>query len=142
MSRETSARLIMNPKESFRSFGSVLREHGVRALSRAITDRLYMRWFQWRLGIHSDAIIDLKELGIRNELFRPYVPTDYRSFQTILDVLEVRSCEDVFLDFGSGMGRVVIMAAKYGFQRINVVEMAGQLMKFAGQNLGGACLGL
>src|SRR2546430_2278000 len=34
MSRETSARLLMNPKEAFRSFGSVLREHGVRALIR------------------------------------------------------------------------------------------------------------
>ncbi len=63
----------MNPKEAFRSFGSVLREHGVRELFRAITDRLYIRWFEWRLGIHSEAIIDLKELGIRNELFRPYV---------------------------------------------------------------------
>ena len=135
MSRETSARLIVNPKEAFRSFGSVLREHGVRALFRAITDRLYIRWFEWRLGIHSEAIIDLKELGIRNELFRPYVPTDYRSFQTILDVLEVRSCEDVFLDFGSGMGRVVIMAAKYRFRKIYGVEIARQLNEIARQNV-------
>src|SRR5437868_13891630 len=112
MPREISAPLLMNPKEAFHSFGSVLRERGIRAFFRAITDRLYIRWFEWRLGIRSEAVIDLKEFGIKNELFRPYVPTDYRSFQTILDVLEVRSCKDVFLDFGSGMGRVVIIDRK------------------------------
>src|SRR5438309_10540430 len=103
MSRETSARLLMNPKEAFRSFGSVLREHGVRALFRAITTRLYIRWFEWLLGIHSEAIIDLKERGISNELFRPYVATDFRSFQTIVDVLDVLFCEDGVADFGSGV---------------------------------------
>jgi len=142
MSRETSARLLMNPKEVFRSFGSVLREHGVRALFRAITDRLYIRWFEWRLGIHSEAIIDLKELGIRNELFRPYVPTDYRGFRTILAALDVRSNEDVFLDFGSGMGRAVIMAAKYPFRKIYGVEIAPQLNEIASQNVRSALPGL
>src|SRR5437016_4378836 len=135
MSRETSARLLMNPKEAFRSFGSVLREHGVRALIRAIGDRLYIRWFEWRLGIRSEAVINLKELGIDNTSCRPYVPTDYHSFQTILDGLEIRSNEDVFLDFGSGMGRAVIMAAKYPFRKIYGVEIARQLNEIARQNV-------
>jgi len=135
MSRETSARLLMNPKEAFRSFGSVLREHGVRALIRAIGDRLYIRWFEWRLGIRSEAVIDLKELGIDNTSCRPYVPTDYHSFQTILDGLEIRSNEDVFLDFGSGMGRAVIMAAKYPFRKIYGIEIARQLNEIARQNV-------
>jgi len=135
MSRETSARLLMNPKEAFRSFGSVLREHGVRALIRAIGDRLYIRWFEWRLGIRSEAVINLKELGIDNTSCRPYVPTDYHSFQTILDGLEIRSNEDVFLDFGSGMGRAVIMAAKYPFRKIYGIEIARQLNEIARQNV-------
>ena len=142
MPREISAPLLMNPKEAFRSFGSVLRERGIRAFFRAITDRLYIRWFEWRLGIHSEAIIDLKELGIRNELFRPYVPTDYRSFRTILAALEVRSNEDVFLDFGSGMGRAVIMAAKYPFRKIYGVEVARRLNEVASQNVRSALPGL
>ena len=125
----------MNPKEAFRSFASVLREHGIRALFRTITDRLYIRWFEWRLGIHSEAVIDLKELGIKNELFRPYVPTDYRGFQTILDAFDIRPNEDVFLDFGSGMGRAVIMAAKYPFRKVYGVEIAPQLNEIARQNV-------
>jgi len=125
----------MNPKEAFRSFGSVLREHGVRALIRAIGDRLYIRWFEWRLGIRSEAVINLKELGIDNTSCRPYVPTDYHSFQTILDGLEIRSNEDVFLDFGSGMGRAVIMAAKYPFRKIYGIEIARQLNEIARQNV-------
>ena len=142
MSRETSARLLMNPKEAFRSFGSVLREHGVRALIRAIGDRLYIRWFEWRLGIRSEAVINLKELGIDNTSCRPYVPTDYHSFQTILDGLEIRSNEDVFLDFGSGMGRAVIMAAKYPFRKIYGVEVARRLNEVASQNVRSALPGL
>ncbi len=125
----------MNPKEAFRSFASVLREHGIRALFRAITDRLYIRWFEWRLGIHSEAVIDLKELGIKNELFRPYVPTEYSSFRTILDAFDIRPNEDVFLDFGSGMGRAVIMAAKYPFRKVYGVEIAPQLNEIARQNV-------
>ena len=128
----------MNPKEAFRSFASVLREHGVRALFRAITNRLYIRWFEWRLGIRSEAVIDLKELGIKNELFRPYVPTDYRSFHTILRALEIRPTEDVFLDFGSGMGRAVIVAAKYPFRKIYGIEVAPQLNQVARQNVSNA----
>src|SRR5438309_10533557 len=103
MSRETSARLLMNPKEAFRSFGSVLREHGVRALIRAIGDRLYIRWFEWRLGIRSEAVINMKEFGIENTSCRPYVPSDYHSFESILDRLEIRCNEDVFLLLGWGM---------------------------------------
>jgi len=135
MPRETSAPLLMNPKEAFRSFASVPREHGIRALFRAITDRLYIRWFEWRLGIRSEAVIDLKELGIKNELFRPYVPTEYRSFRTVLDAFDIRPNEDVFLDFGSGMGRAVIMAAKYPFRKIYGVEIAPQLNEIARQNV-------
>src|SRR5438309_12076494 len=135
MPREISAPLLMNPKEAFRSFGSVLRERGIRAFFRAITDRLYIRWFEWRLGIRSEAVIDLDELGIKNELFRPYVPTDYRGFQRILNALRVRPGKDVFLDFGSGMGRAIIMAAKYPFRKIYGVEVAPQLNEIARQNV-------
>ena len=135
MPREISAPLLMNPKEAFRSFGSVLRERGIRAFFRAITDRLYIRWFEWRLGIRSEAVIDLKEFGIKNELFRPYVPTDYRSFQTILAALGVRPNEEVFLDFGSGMGRALILAATRPFRKIYGVEIAEQLNEIARQNV-------
>ena len=58
-----------------------------------------------------------------------------RHAKTILDGLEIRSNEDVFLDFGSGMGRAVIMAAKYPFRKIYGVEIARQLNEIARQNV-------
>ena len=125
----------MNPTRVFRSLASTLREHGIHAFFRAITDRLYIRWFEWRLGIRSEAVIDLDELGIKNALFRPYVPTDYRSFQRILNALRVRPGKDVFLDFGSGMGRAVIMAARHPFRKIYAVEIAPQLNEIARRNV-------
>ena len=125
----------MNPKQIFQSFASTLREHGTRAFFRAIADRLYIRWFEWRLGIRSEAVVDLNEFGISNELFRPYVPTDYRGFRGVLNAFRIRAGEDVFLDFGSGMGRAVILAARHPFRKIYGVEIAPQLNEIARQNV-------
>ena len=135
MCRDSFHAATVNFENIFKALRSTLRGEGLRGVYRALRDRCYVRWFEWRLGIHSEAVIDLKEFGIRNELFRPYVATDYRSFQTILAALDVRPNEDVFLDFGSGMGRAVIMAAKYPFRKIYGVEIAPQLNEIASQNV-------
>ena len=135
MCRDSFHAATVNFENIFKALHSTLRGEGLRGVYRTLRDRCYVRWFEWRLGIRSEAVIDLKELGIRNELFRPYVATDYRSFQTILAALDVRPNEDVFLDFGSGMGRAVIMAAKYPFRKIYGVEIAPQLNKIASQNV-------
>jgi precorrin-6B methylase 2 len=133
--RDSFHAATMNFENIFKALRSRLRDEGLRGVGHALQDRCYVRWSEWRLGIHSEAVIDLKEFGIRNELFRPYVPTDYRSFQTILAGLKIRPNEDVFLDFGSGMGRAVIMAAKYPFRKIYGVEIAPQLNEIARQNV-------
>ena len=125
----------MSLKQSLRSFAHILQDQGIRATFRGMGDRLYIRWLEWRFDIRSEAVIDLKEFGIQNELYRPYVPTDYRSFRKIINALQIRASEEVFLDFGSGLGRAVVIAATRPFRKIYGVEIAAQLAEVARQNV-------
>jgi SAM-dependent methyltransferase len=118
-----------------RNFISLLRQQGWTAALKLFFDRCYVRWFEWRLGIRSESRVELKELGAENELHRPYVPTDYRSFQKVLRSLDIRPGEGVFLDFGSGLGRAVVMAAKWPFRKVIGVEIAHQLNEVARENI-------
>lgn len=118
-----------------RSFARQFRQHGLRGLLRALADRLYIRWFEWRLGIRSEIVISLEELGIKGPGCHYYSPTDYRSFLKVLDALDIHPGEDVFLDFGSGLGRAVILAGTRSFRKIIGVEIAPQLNEVARQNI-------
>jgi SAM-dependent methyltransferase len=125
----------MNLARSIRSSLTLLRTKGFLALFRSVADRLYIRWFEWRLGIHSESVIELKELGIENAHCRPYVPTDYKTFRAVLRDLPIRVGEDVFLDFGSGLGRATILAATRPFRKVIGVEIAPKLNEVARMNI-------
>jgi len=125
----------MNLARITRHFCSLLREQGWRAAWNALAERVCIRWFEWRFGIRSESVIELKDLGLENENFRPYVPTHYRSFRKVLRALPIRPGEDGFLDFGSGLGRAVILAATHPFRKVIGVEIAPQLAEAARENV-------
>src|SRR5262249_50730962 len=54
---------------------------------------------------------------------------------SVLDSFVIRPRQDVFLDFGSGLGRAVILAARKPFLRVIGVEMNEQLNERARENL-------
>jgi len=118
------------------TFITLIRRHGSVAAFNSLTDRCYVRWFEWRLGIRSESVISLEELGIENPQCRPYVPSDYRTLLTVLRSMTIRSGEDVFLDFGSGLGRVVIAAAaNCPFRKVIGIDIAAQLNDLARENV-------
>ena len=125
----------MDLKKALREFQYLFREKGLRATCRSLMDRIGIRWFEWRFDIRSEAVIELKEFGIENELYRPYVATDYRSFRKVLDELPIRPGVDGFLDFGCGMGRAVILAATHPFRKAYGVEIALRLSEVARENV-------
>lgn len=65
---------------------------------------------------------------------RPYTPVDWLMLRRILARLEI-SAEDVFVDFGSGKGRAVFLAARYPFKRVIGVELSPELHGIAQTNL-------
>lgn len=117
------------------NFLRILRNQGLSAACGWLAERGQTRYYEWRLGINSDQVVSLDELGVSNEEFRPYVPSDYHSFGRVLNEIDIRAQADVFIDFGSGMGRAVILAATKPFNRVIGVEMSEKLNQTARENL-------
>jgi SAM-dependent methyltransferase len=98
--------------------------------------RLSENYHECRLGIRTMKVVTLRDLGIDNSEFQDYVPVPYRLFKLILKGLtDVPTKADVFLDYGCGMGRAVILAAMYPFRRVIGVELCPALAAGARDNL-------
>jgi len=105
------------------------------ATLRHLVLRFTERFFDWRFGISSDTQIDLREFGITDAAFHPYNATTYLRFRQLMKLVPIRAGEDVFLDFGSGLGRVVILAATYPFRKVIGVELIPELHAKAQDNV-------
>jgi hypothetical protein len=84
-----------------------------RALSRTVIDRL--------LHVETADIVDLADLGLDAPHRGNYEAGGWLDLVRVLRPGEVGP-DDVFLDFGSGKGRILLVAARYCFARIIGVE--------------------
>jgi SAM-dependent methyltransferase len=111
------------------SFARVVRPVYVgarRSLGRVVLDR--------RNRIKTEALVPLEELGLAAPNRIDYQPVSWLALRRILRRSEVTP-DDVFLDFGSGMGRVVFLAAaQYRFKRVIGVELSSKLHAIATRN--------
>jgi hypothetical protein len=96
------------------------------ALSGALIER--------RRGIETSSVVSLDELGLAADDRVRYEPSGWLDLRRILRPGEV-STDDVFIDFGSGKGRVLLQAARYPFRRIIGLELSPQLNAVARQNV-------
>lgn len=74
------------------------------------------------------------ELGFHNDECKHYWPTQFPDFRTIMRALGIEPHEHVFLDYGAGMGRSMILAARYPFRRVLGVEISPELAEIAKKN--------
>ncbi len=77
-------------------------------------------------------------LGVRlRELFleRQYQPTDPQEFREVVARVEAELSQFVFIDMGSGKGRVLLMACDYPFREIIGVELQPELHRIAQENI-------
>lgn len=65
-----------------------------------------------------------------------YEPVDVEALRTRLDALDAQLGDFTFIDFGSGKGRSLLVAAEYPFRRIVGVEYSRDLHAAARRNLG------
>ncbi len=91
-------------------------------------------YYERCFGIFTTDHIYLSELGFDNSDSLEYVPTDFVSLRKLMDKVGIEK-GDVFLDYGSGMGRVLIIAALYPFRKVIGVEMSSKLNAIAAQNI-------
>jgi SAM-dependent methyltransferase len=122
------------------------RARGVRALARAARDSVvgrYSRWlearFDHRYGVDTRGLHDdLAALGADGEHLPHaygYEPVQPRMFRAILHAAQIDPREFVFVDFGSGKGRALLLAVQCGFPRIVGVELAPALHEVAERNV-------
>jgi hypothetical protein len=103
---------------------------------------LLHRWL-WRLArrgarIVLDRGLDTADAAVRAQHFHPdrvrYRASGWRWLGRVLDRCDITP-SDVFVDFGSGKGRVVYQAASYPFRRIVGVEISPELTRIARANI-------
>jgi SAM-dependent methyltransferase len=97
-----------------------------RSVSAAMIDR--------RQGIETAREANLGDFGLDLADRVRYEPSGWMNLPRVLRAGEV-SDDDVFVDLGSGKGRVVLQAARYPFRRVIGVEIAEQLTAVACANV-------
>lgn len=98
---------------------------------------LETRWTKVRekiSGVETFKSVSLAELGIEETKGNMYAPTAYSELKKIFRRLPITS-NDVFLDLGSGKGRVLLLAGRYPFKKMIGVDIAEALNQVARDNL-------
>jgi hypothetical protein len=91
--------------------------------------------FDLRHGVRTEHQVSLDSQGLASAERIDYSPSGWFLLRRALPQHETRP-EDVFLDAGSGMGRIVLQAARqYRFARVIGVELAPELHRIAQDNL-------
>jgi hypothetical protein len=95
-------------------------------------------WFDLSKGVETSEIANLEDLtllGNRRDANR-YVPVRPSTAQCILRDLPIRdAAEYVFIDLGSGKGRMLLIAAEHPFREVQGIEFALELHRQAEANI-------
>jgi SAM-dependent methyltransferase len=112
--------------------GKIRRDGAARTLRQAWFVA-HTRSLDWWYGIRTEATIPWHRLGDDPDAV-DYEATSYRTLQLVFREIQI-SGQDVFLDYGCGMGRPLVCAARRPFQRVIGVEASPALCRWARANL-------
>lgn len=90
---------------------------------------------QWEksLGVETAQCIPWQSLGSDKDR-EDYMPTDFQLFQRAISRVSI-SRESAFLDYGSGKGRNLILAAQHPFGRVYGIEYVERLCEASRHNV-------
>jgi tRNA G46 methylase TrmB len=94
--------------------------------------------FDVDLGVETSSKVEVSDLDVSEERRKHcvcYQPTRIWLFNEILNGLQISGKDYVLVDFGSGKGRVLLLAARYPFKKIIGVEISQQLHELAAENI-------
>ena len=112
------------------------RRFGVLGFLQELCERVTDRYYERRIGVETTGTVKVKDLGFANSDFREYNPIGYRELYSALARVPLDKSQSTFLDYGSGKGRAVIIAATLPFRRIIGIEISDRLLAIAKKNLG------
>lgn len=114
-----------------------LRSRGIVATAGILATHAVDLWYDLRRGTRTAGWVDLKQFSIASsnrEHGRAYQATPAFAFARLLRKIQVpRQCG--FVDFGCGRGRVLLLAADAGFERVVGIEFAAELAADARSNV-------
>jgi SAM-dependent methyltransferase len=109
-----------------------LRGFGIHAVCE-VADYL----FDLRFGVDTRSAVHLGDLtGVTGDLEHasPYAATQVLALRGLFRMLDI-GADRVLVDFGSGKGRVLMVAAPFGFRSLRGVEFSAGLCEVARRNI-------
>ena len=94
--------------------------------------------FDRRDGTDTSGIREMSSLDVSLAVARHgvrYQAADVRLFKRALSLLTLEPSTYVFVDYGSGKGRALLLASLYPFKEVIGVEIAPELHAIAGANI-------
>lgn len=94
--------------------------------------------FDWRFHVDTAGAIAIHTLGVearQGDSGHDYVPTPVRTLRSLIGAIPSNLDEVTFVDFGSGKGRALLVAAEFPFHRIRGVELSPVLHEIAERNI-------
>lgn len=90
--------------------------------------------FERRYGTQTNGRWNFDEFNVAGDERVYYIASNWLTLRRVLSQRDV-SRDDVFLDLGAGMGRMVLEAARYRFRKVIGVELVPELCDIARANL-------
>lgn len=113
------------------------REKGIVQTVKIASNFVLDLFFDWRHGTDTMSRLDQDTLDARSENqshSSSYGATKVGPFLRLLTQLDLPR-DSNFVDIGAGKGRVLLMAAQYGFRKVIGIEFAGRLCAIARNNV-------
>ena len=114
-----------------------LKSQGLRGTLSSVVRAFVDVGFDIRYGTDTARWVEIDTLNVESEHKKDahtYIPTQITPLRAVLRQLDLPK-DVVFVDLGSGKGRVLLIAAQSGFQKIIGVEFSRELCKIARENV-------
>ena len=116
---------------------SKIKRDGLSRTSRAMVSYIYEHYFDWKYQIDTKTWVAHEDLIAENDLAKysgHYQPNCALLVKKVLKKLQPPK-HQTFVDLGSGKGRIMILAAEYGFQKVKGVELSTNLSAITESNV-------
>ena len=88
-----------------------------------------------RYSIRTAGYMLQAQAGVMHLDANEYAATPYRVIRRLFKLLPPHCFEGSFIDYGSGRGRVTVVASRYPFRRVIGIELSDILHREAQENL-------
>lgn len=94
--------------------------------------------FDLKYGVETCALRSIHDLDVDDALksdLRGYEPTPVRVIRAMLHSIPIKHSEYTFIDYGSGKGRVLLIASEFPYKKIIGLELSRSLHDIASHNI-------